>query len=288
MGTAMADEGLPPGVEPAGEPPRDLKSLRVLIAERLPGLPKRLVQVTEFATAQPEEIAFGTVATIAAKAHVQPSTLVRFAQALGYSGFSDLQAVFRSHARLRWQDYDQRLETLHEESTDEDPAALLRCFMNASLMSVERAMQTMDAESLRQAVELLGRAQTIHLLAARRSFPVAAYLAYALRKLAIRCDLVDQVAGLAPEQVGLIAPNDAVVAVSFTPYARATVEWAALAARHQVPVLAITDSPFSPLVRTATAWLEVAEADYAGFRSLAATMALATTLAVAVARQRRK
>jgi DNA-binding MurR/RpiR family transcriptional regulator len=288
MATAMADEGLSPGVEPAGEPPRDLKSLRALIADRLPSLPKRLVAVTEFATAQPEEIAFGTVATIAAKAHVQPSTLVRFAQALGYSGFSDLQAVFRAHARLRWQDYEQRLETLHEESVDEDPAALLRRFMDASLVSVQRAMQTVDAESLRQAVELLGRAQTIHLLAARRSFPVAAYLAYALRNLAIRCELVDQVAGLAPEQVGLIAPYDAVVAVSFTPYARATVEWAALAARHQVPVLAITDSPFSPLVRTATAWLEVAEADYAGFRSLAATMGLAMTLAVAVAWQRRK
>jgi DNA-binding MurR/RpiR family transcriptional regulator len=288
MGTAMADAEPPPGVGPAAEPPRDLKSLRALIAGRRSSLPKRLVQVTEFATAQPEEIAFGTVATIAAKAHVQPSTLVRFAQALGYSGFSDLQAVFRAHARLRWQDYEQRLETLHEESSDEDPSALLRRFMDTSLVSVQRAMQTVDAESLRQSVELLARAETIHLLAARRSFPVTAYLAYALRNLAVRCELVDQVAGLAPEQVGLIAPRDAVVAISFTPYARATVEWAGLAARHQVPVLAITDSPFSPLVPTATAWLEVAEADCAGFRSLAATMGLAMTLAVAVARQRRK
>jgi DNA-binding MurR/RpiR family transcriptional regulator len=288
MGTAMADEGVSPGVPPAGQPPRDLKSLRALIADRRPSLPKRLVQVTEFAAAQPEEIAFGTVATIAAKAHVQPSTLVRFAQALGYAGFSDLQAVFRAHARLRWQDYEQRLATLHEDSTDDDPAALLRRFMDTSLVSVQRATQTLDADSLQQAVDLLGRAQTIHLLAARRSFPVAAYLAYALRNLAVRCELVDQVAGLAPEQVGLIAPHDAVLAVSFTPYARATVEWAALAARHQVPVLAITDSPFSPLAQSATVWLEVAEADYAGFRSLAATMGLAMTLAVAVARQRRK
>jgi DNA-binding MurR/RpiR family transcriptional regulator len=275
--------------EASAEPPRDLKSLRALIARRRSSLPKRLLQVTEFAIADPQEIAFGTVASIAAKAHVQPSTLVRFAQALGYSGFSELQAVFRSHARARWQNYDERLEALHDPNVSaEDPAALLSRFLHAAMVSLQQAKDTLDSASLRAAVDLLDRAQTIHLLGARRSFPIAAYLAYALRNLAIRCELVDQVAGLAPEQVGLIPPQDAVVAISFTPYARATLEWAAVAARHKVPVLAITDSPFSPLVQSATVWLEVAETDHAGFRSLAANMTLATTLAVAVAGRRRE
>lgn len=270
------------------EPPRDLQSLRALIAERRPTLPKRLGQVTEFAIAHPREIAFGTVASIALKADVQPSTLIRFAQAFGYSGFSDLQAVFRAHAWRRWDDYEERLAALRDPAASADaPETLLHRFLQAAMASVRQAGETVDTDSLRAAVDLLDRAAVIHLLAARRAFPVAAYLAYLLRSLSIRSELVDHVAGLAPEQVALISPDEVVVAISFAPYAPTTVEWAAVAARHQVPVLAITDSPLSPLLPSAVAWLEVAEADHAGFRSLAATMSLATTLAVAVARRRR-
>ena len=86
--------------EPAehGDTPRDFNSLRALIVARRGGLPKRLVQVADFAVEHPQEIAFSRVADLATQAGVQPSTLVRFAQTLGYSGFSDLQAVFRAHS----------------------------------------------------------------------------------------------------------------------------------------------------------------------------------------------
>ena len=53
-----------------------------------------------------------------------------------------------------------------------------------------------------------------------------------------------------------------------------------------VPVVAITDSAKSPLAAAAEVWLEVAEADYGAFRSLAASFALAMTLAVATAEKR--
>jgi DNA-binding MurR/RpiR family transcriptional regulator len=51
-------------------------------------------------------------------------------------------------------------------------------------------------------------------------------------------------------------------------------------------MVSITDSIFSPIAPMADAWLEIVEANFEGFRSMAATMALAMTLAVAVAGQR--
>ena len=93
----------------ASAAPRDFRELRTLILERRDRLPKRLVQVADFAIHHPQEIAFGRVAELARKAQVQPSTMIRFAQALGYSGFSDLQLVFQSYARDRWPDYNTRL-----------------------------------------------------------------------------------------------------------------------------------------------------------------------------------
>ena len=54
-----------------------------------------------------------------------------------------------------------------------------------------------------------------------------------------------------------------------------------------MPVLALTDSPFSPLIQSARAVIEVVEADLGAFRSLSGTLCLAMALCVAAAELRR-
>ncbi|MEJ1159106.1 MurR/RpiR family transcriptional regulator [Prosthecomicrobium sp. N25] len=266
--------------------PADFEALKSEIAARREALPRRLKQVAAFALAEPDEMAFGTTARIAEHAGVQPSTLVRFAQTLGYQGFSELQRVFRARLKERFPDYRQRIEALREPG---DASALTRLcdgFAGAARASLDRLGQGLDAAALERAVATLAAADTIHLVGARRVFPVAAYLAYAFGKLGVRAVLVDNVGHLGPEQAGGARPGDALLAISFTPYASSTIEAAQAAAARGVPVVAVTDSPFSPLAVPATVWLEVAEADYGAFRSLAATFALAMTLAVGTAERR--
>jgi DNA-binding MurR/RpiR family transcriptional regulator len=269
------------------EPPRDMPALRAWIVARHGSLPKRLTQVAEFTLAHPEEIAFGRLAEIAALAAVQPSTLVRFAQALGYSGFTELQAVFRDHARQRWPDHRARMLALADGAGPGDPQALLHGFLAAGHASLDRLRDTLEPDSLARAVAILAAARGVAVLGSRRSFPLAGYAAYALRTLGIRCELIDQMGGMAGEQAALLGEGDALLAISFTPYTPLTVELTAGCAQRGIPVVAVTDTPFSPLARVATVWLEVAEADHAGFRSLAGGFAVLTTLAVAAAGQRR-
>ena len=63
-----------------GAVPRDFDSLRAFMVERKSDMPKRLAQVAAYFLANPDEIAFGTAASIATAAEVQPSTLVRLAR----------------------------------------------------------------------------------------------------------------------------------------------------------------------------------------------------------------
>ena len=108
-------------------PPKDFAALKALIAERATDLPKRLTQIASFALDNPDEIAFGTVSSIAQQANVQPSTLVRFSQALGYQGFSDMQEVFRSRLRDRILNYDERIQQLREHALEASkPNVILR------------------------------------------------------------------------------------------------------------------------------------------------------------------
>lgn len=267
------------------EPPRDLKQLRDLIAGRRDEMSKRLTQIADFAVAHPREIAFGRVADVAAMAGVQPSALVRFAQALGFTGYSEMQAVFLGHARERWPDYRERIVALPDAGGRDGLHDLLRGFMRAGAASIGRLDETIDLDDLARAVEILAAAGTIHLLGTRRSYPATTYLVYALRRLGVRCEMVEQ-AGLGPEQVALMGASDVMLAVSFSPYAQSTLELATAASARKMPIVAITNSPLSPLTRIASVWLEVVEADHAAFRSLAGTFALAATLAVAVAAKR--
>jgi DNA-binding MurR/RpiR family transcriptional regulator len=264
--------------------PRDFSTLKALIVERAATMPKRLIQVATYAVENPDEIAFGTVASIAQNAAVQPSTLVRFAQALGYQGFSDLQDVFRSRLRDRVLNYDERLEQLRGHTRGDSKASLIfDGFSEASERSIKELRRKLDPLQLEQAVKVLAEAHTIYLLGLRRSFPITSYMSYAFGKLGVRNMLIDAVGGLAVEDVSFATQKDCILAISFTPYASETVNLAQRAAARKIPLIAITDSPFSPLATISSLWFEIQEANFEGFRSMAATLSLAMTLTVAVA-----
>ena len=269
-------------------PPRDFESLRAAILERRQNLPKRIAQVAAYALDNPDDIAFGTAASIAASASVQPSTLIRFAQLLGFDGFTAMQAVFRERLRERTSSYDDRLTALRDKAANgAGHRAIFDGFVAAATTSLQDVSRSVDEAHLDQAITLLAGAETIHVLARRRSYPVASYIAYALGKLQIRTQLIESAAGMEAEMIGFATAKDAAVIISFAPYAPATIEQAETLSRLGVPIVAITDSAFSPLAEFADIWFEVAEADFAGFRSLSASMALAMAICIGVAEKRR-
>ena len=272
-----------------GAAPADFESLRAMIVARRHSLPKRLAQVAAYTLENPDDVAFGTAASVAASAEVQPSTLVRFAQYFNLDGFSGLQQIFRDRLKERTASYEERLAQVDAETHGEShERAILDGFMSAAGRSIERLSRNIEPGNLERAVEILAKAETIHLVARRRSYPISSYMAYAFGKLRIRHTLVGSASGIDPENLDFATPRDAVLAISFSPYASETAAYVRNLAERDIPVISITDSAFSPLAEYAVAWFEVVEADFAGFRSLSATMALAMALTVAVAERRQK
>jgi DNA-binding MurR/RpiR family transcriptional regulator len=264
---------------------QDYETFRQNVTALQGQLPRRLLQVADFALRHPEEMALGTAASIAARAQVQPSTVVRFAQALGYQGFSELQNVFRARIRDRWPAPPERLSRLQSGESDA-PTSDLDGFINAAQTSLGRLHEAMPASEIGRAARLLSRARTVYILGTRRSYPIVDYLGYAFATLGVPALAVDSMSGLARERAALAEPEDAVLAISFTPYAPTTGELAGAAVRRGVPLVAITDSPLAPLAQMARVTVEIVEADYAGFRSLAASFVVANALTAATAARR--
>ena len=143
--------------ERTGAPPRDFETLKTLLLESRNSLPPRLIQVAAFALEHPDEMALGTAASIAVQAAVQPSTLIRFAKRFGYSGFSDLQGVFRSEMRSNWPDYRERLARLQSARAAGGPHPLLSGFAESAMVSLERLMSQASDDDIGRAAEILAR-----------------------------------------------------------------------------------------------------------------------------------
>lgn len=265
-------------------PPASVEEFRERLAGVIDSLPRRLRQCADHIAANTDRIAVSTVAELAAGADVPPSALMRFCQILGFSGFSEMQRLFREAYAPGWPDYSTRLRNLKDGGAG-SPQALLGEFVEAGRLSLEALAKAVDEAALARAVAVLAAAETVHVVGLRRAFPVASYLAYVFDKMEVPAMLHDGVGRL--DHRFALRPGDAVLAITFAPYSEETVTLAADARTRGLPVVAVTDRLTSPLARLADALLTVPEVDFGAFRSLSATLALAMTLAVAVGSARR-
>jgi DNA-binding MurR/RpiR family transcriptional regulator len=99
------------------------EALKDGISAAYPRLSKQLQQIARFALQRPNELALGTVAAVAEAAGVQPSALIRFANALGFGGFSELQQVFRARLLERSGSYRERIHRMRRDGEAAAPAA---------------------------------------------------------------------------------------------------------------------------------------------------------------------
>jgi DNA-binding MurR/RpiR family transcriptional regulator len=254
--------------------------LRADLAAKRDQLSPRLRQIADYALQNPNDMALETITVIAERVKVPRSSLIRFAQAFGYDGFSAMQRVFRSQLVERTADYAERIQGLRKSDVASGPASVLDRLASAGIGALEHLRGTTPPEQIERAVALLAAADVVHVAGQRRAFAVAAYLAYAIGQLGLRTHLLDGIGGMTMHQADLIARRDALIAVSFSPYAPETLEVCRRAADLGIPILALTDGPLSPLLPLASVAFEIADAELQGFRALSATMCLALTLVV--------
>jgi len=250
------------------------------ITDAYPALPARLQEIARFALENPDAIALGTVARIARDARVPPSAVVRFANALGFAGFTDLQHVYRERLVARSATYRERIELMRRDGRDR--GSVMGPVVAAAIADLERLREHENAVQLREAAALLLSARTVFLLAQRRAFPVAGYLAYALAQLELPALLLDNVGGMLRQQAAAIGSDDVLVVASFRNYSPDVVDVADRCAARGVKVIAITDQPVSPLAGAATLRFDVGDDLAQPFRSLVAPLCVAQAMVMAV------
>ena len=214
-----------------------------------------------------DKAAFMTASKLGEYVGVSESTVVRFAAALGYDGFPQLQKALQELIRHRLT-ATQRLEMTGD-------------------MGHAQVLNELDLTTFDAVIESILQARNLYVLGLRASAPLAEFFGHYLNFIFPNVHTVTSGVSDVFEQIARISDEDVLIGISFPRYTRHTVKAMKFDRSRGATLIAITDGPLSPLHAEANLCL-MAKSDMASFvDSLAAPISLINALIVALSQRRR-
>jgi DNA-binding MurR/RpiR family transcriptional regulator len=212
------------------------------ISDALPKLKGSAQKVAQFILNAPRESINLTITELGARIGVSEASIVRFAQALGYSGFHALKLSLA-------EDLVSPMWLVHEDVDPADgPANAVQKAMTAGMRSLEDTARILELPVLEAAIQALCRAQQIELFASGNSIPMALDLNFRLTKIGLRSRFsIDPT--MQEMYASLTTPADVAVGISHTGSSKDTVYALQLAKERGAQTICITNHSDSPLTR---------------------------------------
>ena len=244
------------------------------LRSRFATLSPALQQIARYVLDHPNQVVTQSMRSIGSHAGAPPTTLVRFAQSLGYEGWPQFKEALAQDMGLGPESYGEKARSLVGRAGDHRLTHELFAVHRANLGATEAK----NTEALHRAATLLAKAGTVHAAGFRACYPLAFQLVYVYRLFRNSVHLIDGQAGTLEMQQRLFARGDALVVISFEPYSRLAVQVAEAAKAAGCRIVALTDSAASPLALLADATLLFAIDSPSFFPSITAGMALTESL----------
>ena len=259
------------------------KSITAQISERLSSFSKGQRRIADAILNSYEKVAYMTAAKLGEFCEVSESTVVRFANELGYAGYPDMQHAVQELVRTKLTP-NQRIEVTNRRLGNRD---VLQNVLSADAERIKYTLEHIDKETFKSAVDSLLNAKNIYIFGARSSASLAYYLSYNLELIFDHVKFLQpSSAGEVFEQILTIEKGDVLFAISFPRYSKKVVDAVRYAQKEGATVIALTDSPISPLSEYADHLL-TAQSDMASFvDSLVAPLSILNATLAAIAKER--
>ena len=239
-------------------------------------------KIAQYIVEHYDKAVFMTASRLGECVGVSESTVVRFASAMGYEGYPQLQRSLQELVSHRLT-ANQRFEM----STELEPSQALGVVLKSDMQNLRATLEQMDSSVFEAVVNRLLSARAIYVMGLRSAAPLAQFMGYYLNYIFDNVHLVSSGATDVFEEISKLKENDVLVGISFPRYSTRTLEAMRFAKRCGAQVVAITDGPMSPLADMADATL-TARTDMASFvDSLAAPLSLINALLVALGLHRK-
>ncbi|CED94180.1 MULTISPECIES: MurR/RpiR family transcriptional regulator [Romboutsia] len=225
-----------------------------------------------------DKVAFMTACKLGETVGVSESTVVRFANALGYSGYPKLQDALQELIKNKLTTV-QRVDMIKEFNDD---SAILKKIVKSDIDNIKDTLDEIDEKAFEEASNRILKAKRIYIVGMRSSFTIAQYLGFYLGIILDSVHVIRTDMGDAFEQVVKINEDDVLIAVSFPRYSKKSYQIVSYAKEKGAHIVSLTDSLFAP-VASFTDNLLLVKSNMASFvDSLVPALSIANALIVSV------
>ena len=215
-----------------------------LISEKMNSFSKNQKKIAHYVLDNLNEAAFMTAARIGEAVECSESTVVRFATALGYSGFPEFIKELSDVVKLKLNSVN-RIDISDATLTQ---SRLIRFVMQNDAAKIEDTLKNIDDNTFSQAVDMIERAEKVYIVAVRANVAIAEFLAFYLKMAAKNVVTVTtNSSSEIYEQMIDVSQNDVVIGISFPRYSVRTLRAMEFANERNAQIIAITDSIHSPM-----------------------------------------
>jgi DNA-binding MurR/RpiR family transcriptional regulator len=229
-----------------------------------------------------DEAAFHTAEELARRANTSSSTVVRFAQALGFDGFPELQSAARDEYRRAREGGSGEVEQLLAPPLFPIDQTEFEAALAADHTNVEDTARRVDRDAVDESVDLISRAERIVLCGTDQMAFFASYLRHLLMLLDLRCEVVASPSQEGLARLGRIDENTLVIGFSAGRPHPLVVRAMKLARHRKADTIAIADATLSEVAKLADHRIYYSSNSPAYVRSHSALLSLIQALAYAV------
>jgi len=242
-------------------------------------------KIAEYILKNYDKAAYMTAAKLGKTAEVSESTVVRFANEMGYEGYPELQRALQNFVRTKLTSI-QRVEVSNKLIGNAD---LLDKVLLSDADKIRHTLEELDRGVFRAAVTKIANAKHIYIIGMRSSSSLAGFLFFNFQMIFENIKLVQTTSGSEMfEQIMRIGEGDVMIAISFPRYSKRIINAVEFARNKGANVIALTDSKMSPIAQYATELL-TAQSDMASFvDSLVAPLSIINAIIVAVSREKQE
>ncbi len=226
-----------------------------------------------------DKAAFMTASKLGNLVGVSESTVVRFANTIGYDGYpslqSDLQELIKSKLTTV-----QRMSMSEEDYTTKD--TVVKKILKTDMENIKDTVDELDYEEFEEVIECILKAKRVYILGLRSSNTLAAYLGFYLSLILDDVTVVSLGISDIFEQLIRVSEDDLVIGISYPRYSKRTLDALRYVKEQECKIVGITDSSASPIVELSDFTL-FAKSNMVSFvDSLVAPMSLINGLIVSI------
>jgi len=230
------------------------KEIEKRIYQKLPLLAYNQKKIADFFLEHTDLVALLPVRDIARKVGVSEASIVRFGQLLGYKGYKELKQGL-SAALENQLSPTQRYH--HVISDREKIHNTLKLVSDNVINNIHDTIKSLDKDLFSQIVEKIIVAQRIYCFGLEISAHLSQLMTFLLRLYSYDAQYLSMDFFRYQEQIGYLSKKDLLIAFSFSPYSRETIEALALAKLRGIKSIAFTDKKTAPIRQYATFCVQI-------------------------------